>query len=481
MATPSGFEPPISTLTGWHVRPLHHGAVRSPVFDTSREAAHGQEVWICPGAPGAERTGCAAYPFAMGRRRARVRRLETGTPAGETFTVRIESLVSGGAGLARLEDGRVMFVLYAAPGELVEAEVERAHPDYLEAVTVRVIEPSPERVAPRCTLFGECGGCQLQHMSYPAQLAAKEAIVREQLRRIGRLEDAPIRPIVGAANPWAYRNHLRFSTGKKWGDVGFISRRGRGLLKVDCCPIADPWVNNLLPRFQGHGQGLHQLQVRHNEETGSFLINPPVPGVDIPTGQKSYIERLGGRSFQVSAPAFFQVNSAQAEAMVQLVDDALPARGRLLVDAFAGVGTFAALFAAKFERVIAIEESHSAARDAEANFGGLENIEMRAGKVEEILPTLEATPDVVLLDPPRPGCAPPVLSAIAQFRPGIVVYVSCNPATLARDLRILVEAGYVLESVTPLDMFPQTGHIECVAKLVLGPTACEGADAGGGG
>ena len=156
-------------------------------------------------------------------------------------------------GLARTEDGRVAFVLYAAPGELVEALIERAHPDYLEAVTTRVLEPSPDRTAPRCALFGECGGCQLQHMTYDAQLRAKEAVVREQLRRIGRLDEQVVRPIVGAKDPWHYRNHLRFSTGKKWGDVGFISRRGRGLLKVEACPIADPWVNDLLPALQGKG------------------------------------------------------------------------------------------------------------------------------------------------------------------------------------------------------------------------------------
>jgi 23S rRNA (uracil1939-C5)-methyltransferase len=387
---------------------------------------------------------------------------------GETFTVRIESLVFGGAGLTRLEDGRVMFVLYAAPGELVEATVEHAHADYLEAVATTIIEPSPERVTPRCELFGECGGCQLQHMAYPAQLAAKEAIVREQMRRIAHLDESIVRPIVGAENPWGYRNHLRFSTGKMYGDVGFISRRGRGLLKVESCPIADPFVNELLPSLQGKGAGMHQVQVRHNAGTGDFLINPVVAGLDVESGQKSYVEELGGRRFQVSAAAFFQVNSAQAEQMVRLVGEALPASGRVLVDAFAGVGTFAAIFADRFERVIAIEESNSAARDSLVNLEGLPSVEMRAGKVEDILPLLELRPDAILLDPPRPGCAPGVLNAIAEFRPTAVVYVSCNPATLARDLRILVDAGYVVEQVTPLDMFPQTGHIECVARLTLG-------------
>lgn len=385
----------------------------------------------------------------------------------ERVTLRIESLVFGGAGLGRLEDGRVAFVLYAAPGELVEAEIEHPHPDYVEAVCVKVLEPSPDRVEPRCPLFGECGGCQLQHMSYPAQLAAKEAVVKEQLRRIGRLDDAVVRPIAGAKQPWAYRNHLRFSTGKNWGDVGFIHRRGRGLLKVEDCPIADPWVNALLPKLQGKGKGLHQLQVRHNAATGTSLIYPALKDLEIETGQQSYTEELGGRRFQVSASAFFQVNSAQAEEMVRLVGESLPERGQLLVDAFAGVGTFAAIFAGRFGRVIAIEESHSAAKDALVNLEGLANVEMRAGKVEAVLPELEVRPDAILLDPPRPGCFPAVLTAISEFRPKSVVYVSCNPATLARDLRILVDAGYHLDQVTPLDMFPQTGHIECVSKLTL--------------
>jgi 23S rRNA (uracil1939-C5)-methyltransferase len=362
----------------------------------------------------------------------------------------------------------VMFVLYAAPGELVEATVEHAHADYLEAVATKIVEPSPDRVAPRCALFGECGGCQLQHMAYPAQLVAKEAIVREQMRRIAHLDESIVRPIVGAEDPWGYRNHLRFSTGKMYGDVGFISRRGRGLLKVESCPIADPWVNELLPSLQGKGAGMHQVQVRHNAATADFLINPVVPGLDVASGQKSYIEELGERRFQVSAAAFFQVNSAQAEQMVRLVGEALPASGKVLIDAFAGVGTFAAIFADRFERVIAIEESNSAARDSLVNLEGLPSVEMRAGKVEDILPLLDVRPDAILLDPPRPGCAPAVLNAIAEFRPTAVVYVSCNPATLARDLRILVDAGYEVDHVTPLDMFPQTGHIECVARLSLG-------------
>lgn len=398
----------------------------------------------------------------------RTRRSSTSSPPeGEVLTLRAGPIVFGGASLAHLEDGRVAFISFAAPGELVEATVDRVHGDYIEASVVAVIEPSADRVAPPCALFGECGGCQLQHMAYPAQLRAKEDVVREQIRRIGHLDDSVVRPIVGAANPWAYRNHLRFSTGRMYGDIGFIRRRGRGLLKVETCPIADPWLNERLPELQGHGRGLHQVQMRRSPATGDFLVFPEVPGVPFETGQTTYRERLAGHDFRVQASAFFQVNAAQAEQMARLVGESLPISGRLLVDAYAGVGTFAVIFADRFDHVIAIEESHQAVADAAVNIVATPNVEMRAGKVEDVLPFLDLAPDAVLLDPPRPGCAPAVLESIAKFRPGRVVYVSCNPATLARDLRVLVDAGYGLDHVTPLDMFPQTGHIECVSQLTL--------------
>ncbi|MCA9828971.1 MAG: class I SAM-dependent RNA methyltransferase [Dehalococcoidia bacterium] len=392
---------------------------------------------------------------------------ETPPYAGDVITLTAGPIVFGGASLCRLDDGRIVFLSFAIPGERVEAVVERVHADYLEAAVQSVSDPSPDRVEPRCGLFGECGGCQLQHMAYPAQLAAKEEVVREQLRRIGGLDESAVRPVAGAANPWGYRNHLRFSCGKKYGDVGFIHRNRRSLLTVESCPIADPWVSDLLPALQGKGVGLHQIQVRHSQETGSYLFWPALEDVGVPTGQKSYVEELGGRRFDVSSAAFFQVNHAQAEQMLRLIGEALPERGALLVDAFAGVGTFAVLFADRFERVVAIEESVAAARNSAANLLSTPNVEMRVGRVEDVLPFLERSPDAVVLDPPRPGCHPEVLDSIARFRAGTVVYVSCNPATLARDLRILVDRGYRLDRVTPIDMFPQTGHIECVARLEL--------------
>ncbi len=403
----------------------------------------------------------------MSRRRRRQQEI----PEEERLkTVRIERIVEGGRGLARLPDGKALLAAFAAPGELVEVTVERIHRDYVEGVVTDVLEPSRSRVEAKCSLFGDCGGCQLQHLDYPAQLAAKEGVVREQLARIGGLQDAPVNRVVGADDPWAYRNHMRFSTGRKFGDAGFIHRRGRGLLKVKRCPIADPWVNEVLPRIQGHARGLHQIQLRRNAATGSTLIAPALEALPDESGQTEYVEELAGRRFRVSASSFFQVNSAQAENLVQLVAAELPPQGRLLIDAYAGVGTFAAIFAERFERVIAIEESPSALRDAEVNLDGLTNVEFRRAKVEELLPGLAEEPDVVLLDPPRAGCAPEVLEAILTLAPATLVYVSCNPTTLARDLRRLTGEGYRLEGVTPIDMFPQTAHIESVSRLTRAAT-----------
>ncbi len=397
---------------------------------------------------------------------ARRRRRRQEIPEEDRFhTVRIERIVAGGRGLARLPDGKALMAAFGAPGELVEVEVERIHKDYVEGVVTNVLEPSRSRAEPECRLFGDCGGCQLQHLEYPAQLAAKEGVVREQLARIGGLPDVTVSPVVGAEDPWGYRNHMRFSTGRKFGDAGFIHRRGRGLLKVTKCPIADPWVNQVLPQLQGHARGVHQIQLRRNAATGSTLVAPALEVLPEESGQDHYVEELAGRRFRVSASSFFQVNSAQAEKLVQLVASELPAQGRLLIDAYAGVGTFAAIFAGRFERIIAIEESPSALRDAEVNLAGIENVEFRRAKVEELLPGLAEEPDVVLLDPPRVGCAPEVLEALVAFAPPTIVYVSCNPTTLARDLRRLTDAGYRLERVTPIDMFPQTAHIECVSRL----------------
>ncbi len=393
------------------------------------------------------------------------RRQRYRTPQLENTVLTLGPMVSGGRNLARVEDGRVCLVAFGVEGEKVEVRFEKEHADYLEAEVVRVLEPSPSRIEPLCPVFGNCGGCQLQHMDYSAQLEAKRSVVREQLERIGGFRDIEVEPTVGMDDPWAYRNHIRLSTGQREGEVGFVPRSRRGLIRIDHCAIADPLVNRLLPELQGKGRGLHQVQIRNSPATGSYLISPELAGLSQSSGQQFYNERLAGEDFRVHQSSFFQTNDEQANRLVDLVARELPERGRMLIDAYAGVGTFAKIFASRFEQVVAIEESATAMDDARENLAGTPNVAICPGKVEDILPELDIRPDVVLVDPARPGCAPPVLEAIAKMAPPLAVYVSCNPSTLARDLRVLADNGYEVRRVTPIDMFPHTAHIECVVRL----------------
>lgn len=445
-------------------------------------------------------------------------------PAGETFTLPLDSLSHQGAALAR-RDGQVVFAHYGIPGEVADVLIDRVHKDYLEGYVVGVGEPSPWRVAPRCEYFGVCGGCQLQHIDYDGQLQLKRHVVAEQLRRIGKLPDVEVRPTLASPDPWHYRNHARFSVDRE-GFLGFTMRGRKRVVRTLNCYIVHPWIRDTMRALQGRCRGLRQVALRIGVNTGDTLIQPPLtpspPPADLPSlpdrtsggetavappmalpdlgavgdtdtdnarvlvaldaprgeaapgnsgpaiesGQREYEEELLGERFRISAASFFQVNTPQAENLIRIARDGLAlTNDDVLLDAYAGVGTFAKTLAPLVRKVIAIEVSASSVADGRANTERVPNVEWILGEVEAVLPGLPERPTAVVLDPSRQGCGAPTLDALIAAEVPRIAYVSCEPATLARDLRILVDGGYGVEFVQPVDLFPQTYHIECVAVL----------------
>jgi 23S rRNA (uracil1939-C5)-methyltransferase len=397
-------------------------------------------------------------------------------PAGETFRLTLESLSHRGSAIGR-KDGQIVFAAFGIPGEEVDVLIERAYPDYLEGVVTAVHTPAPSRVTPRCEYFGVCGGCQVQHIDYAEQLRLKTAVVREQLRRIGGLPDVPVLPAIGSPEPWYYRNHARFSLDRD-GHLGFVMRGRRRVLPIENCYIMQPPILGVLHALQSAGlPKLHQVAVRFGVNTGEMLIQPDVSAYapEIPSGQTLYEEELCGERFRVSASSFFQVNTRQAETLVHLVREGLCLRPEdVLLDAYAGAGAFAKILAMEVAEVVAVEVSASSVADGRHNTAGMPNVHWIEGEVERILPELEARPTAAVLDPSRQGCAPPVLQALIDAGVARIAYVSCDPATLARDLRALVEGGYHVRNVQPVDLFPQTYHIESVTLLDRVPRATNG-------
>ena len=376
-------------------------------------------------------------------------------------------------GMGRMGDtyahhnGDLVYVSGGIQGEEVVACVIARRRRYIAAKVIEVVKPSPHRVDAPCAYFGPCTGCQWQHMDYQHQLDLKRQAVEDQIRGIPGLEDFQVSPTIASPQTFHYRNHARFTIGPQ-GTLGYVNRITRHFISVNTCLLMDPWINGALEKLQGRCQETTQLSVRYGVNTGKGLIQPTLQNLDIPlaSGQTHYEESLMGHTFRVAASSFFQVNSAQAEGVVQLLRDRFGLSGReLLVDAYAGVGTFAVLLAPYTRKVIAIEESASAVKDAAVNTLGTENVEFRQGRTEEILEAMEETPDALVLDPPRAGCHPGALEAINRLTPRRICYVSCEPETLARDLGVLCRGSFSLEEVQPVDMFPQTYHVECVATL----------------
>ncbi|MBI4219097.1 MAG: class I SAM-dependent RNA methyltransferase [Chloroflexi bacterium] len=386
--------------------------------------------------------------------------------AGDRLDLRLGEYGAEGECGAEFEEVPVT-VAGGLPGELARVEVVKKYHDRLACRVVEVIEASPNRVVAPCPYYGPCTGCQLQHVDYATQLEYKRERVVSALRSHPSLAGPEVRPTLASPKQFGYRNHARFTI-RRDGSAGFVNRHTRYPLRIDECLLMNRLINETLSALQARLKGMTQMSVRVGENTGDRMVQPRLidPSLSVESGQKNYIEEIRARRFRVAGSSFFQVNSGQIPAVVGIVQSALGATGReTVVDAYAGVGVFAVLLADSAQEVIGIEDSVSAVEDARANAAGLSNVRFITGRTEAVLPSLSGV-DAVVMDPPRAGCHPDAIAALRKLAPARVAMVSCDPVTLARDLAGVCAGGmYVLEWVQPVDMFPQTYHVECVAAL----------------
>lgn len=339
--------------------------------------------------------------------------------------VTIEKVVFGGDGLARSVDGPVLFIPFTAEGERVRVRVTERKKQHARAEIAEILAPSVDRETAPCPYYRHCGGCQYQHLTYEAEGRLKEAQVREAFSRLAKMENAPVRPIIPSPSPYSYRNRITVHAAE--GKIGFRSVGGRELVDIRRCLLAREPVNDELTRLRAS--------------------RPP-------DGHYSL------RDATVPPSGFFQANHDLQGTLRGLVGEAMPERGKLLLEGYCGGGFFTQGLAGRFERVLAVDNDPRTLRDAHRL--KLANVVWQEGDAVAIVPgQLPAGPDAVLLDPPREGLLPPLSAALAAHPVPRLVYVSCDPATLARDTRVLSRA-YRLLSVQPIDLFPRTAQIECV-------------------
>ncbi len=429
----------------------------------------------------------------------------------------IDKLVQGGDGLAT-HDGMKIFVPFSAPQERVRARIVTQKRDYAVAEIEEVIEPSPLRVAAPCPHYGVCGGCQLQHINYQGQLVVKKLYVNEALQRIGQVF-VPVRNVTTEADPWHYRNKTQYPVGAGGNGlaIGFFKRGTHDLLDIPACLLHPVEFDRLREAIRailvasgetGYCEARHDGNIRHvvlrqgTRDGGLLAIvvtrtpefdaraaeliaeQPGVTGVlqsvvpartnrimgpqiKVLAGSGHLHQSVLGRTFQVSAPSFFQVNINQAEELCRKILKHVGPRGdEMVMDLYSGVGMISLLVAPFVQHVTAIEADAAAVDDARTNAQsqGVRNVEFIGGDVNRELSRV-ASADVVILDPPRKGCPADTLRRIAALKPRRIVYVSCNPATLARDLATLEQSGYTTHEIEPVDMFPQTFHVEVIARL----------------
>jgi 23S rRNA (uracil1939-C5)-methyltransferase len=391
--------------------------------------------------------------------------------------LKIEKLVYGGDGLSRA-DGEVVFTPFVLPGETVEAERTGSRKQAQRARASKVVESSPERTAAPCPYFERCGGCQYQHIDYAAQLRFKRGILAETLRRVGKIDYSEDLIALSSAEPYGYRNRVQLHFEK--GRMGFREMNSRNLVAVDQCPISSPKINEAIARISRMSRDrrwpnfLRSLEIFTDETHVQWNVletDQPVAkhffewlAQEIPGSVSGPLEyAVNADTFTVSGQAFFQVNRFLLPQLAELaIGDT---SGENALDLYSGVGLFSVPLARRFSRVTAVESGRAAAADLKANARRARvSVKVEQKQVESFLIETSEPPDFVLADPPRSGLERSAIARLIELKPKSIALVSCDPATLARDLAAFGEA-YQIESLRLVDLFPQTFHMETIARL----------------
>ncbi len=381
--------------------------------------------------------------------------------------IRIDSLAAGGDGVGRDEGGRVVFVPLTAPGDRVRVRIVEGRKRFARAELVEVLEASDDRVDPPCKAFGRCGGCAWQHLAYPAQVSAKGAIVADALRRIGRFDVAPSVPTT--ASPEAYGYRVRTRLVQQGTRLGYRMQRSHSICVVDTCPVLDPRLQAVLGVDRDPSSPASSASGQEWEAAVGSAGKVRAQRTDVPGAAVD--QRVGEDLLRISHGVFAQANGLLVEPLVQAVHGHAAPRGRTqvsCVELYSGAGLFTMGLSRRFDQVWAVESHPGAVVDLRFNLerAGRSNVRVEEGSVESVLPRLGVSgPDLLVLDPPRAGVSPEALQSILALAPHRIVYVSCDPATLARDLARLRDDGYRLVHVEAFDLFPQTPHVESLATL----------------
>ncbi|TFB14254.1 23S rRNA (uracil(1939)-C(5))-methyltransferase RlmD [Filobacillus milosensis] len=445
----------------------------------------------------------------------------------EYIDLEFVDLTHEGNGVGKI-DGYPVFVPYGLPGEKAKVKIVKVKKNIAFGKLIELIEPSEDRVEPPCEVFYQCGGCQIQHMSYERQLKMKQKQVQDVMHKIAHMPDVPVRPTIGMEEPWSYRNKVQIPVGERNGKIltGFYQKKSHNIIDMDTCPVQNEANDHIVREMRGiiedlgiepYDEQSHRGVIRHivsrtGYHTGEIMVVLVTRTKDIPNKNKLVerireldsnikgiihnvnpkqtnvimgrdsktlwskdviFDKIGELEFAISAHSFYQVNPEQTEKLYeQALKYAHLTGNETVIDAYCGIGSISLFLAQHAKKVYGVEVVPQAVDDAKDNAkrNHIDNAEFFVGEAEKVMPWWKSQglrPDVIVVDPPRKGCDEELLKAMIDMKPERIVYVSCNPSTLARDIKILAGGGYEAKQIQPVDMFPQSNHIESVTELVL--------------